>query len=102
MFDTTCLRNALENYQRIFVSDRWNDEKYKWEAIKHFQENWDINAPDFANMLMLSLSETHNLLDSQNRFPRVMIEKFAQSYPEEIRSMFIELFRLNFIYFIYY
>lgn len=95
MFDTTCLRNALENYQRIFVSDRWNDEKYKWEAIKHFQENWDINASDFADMLARSLSKTYNLLSSRNNFASKMIEVFAQNYPEEVRSMFVELFDEN-------
>lgn len=24
--------------------------KYKWEAVKWFQDHWDINANDFADM----------------------------------------------------
>ena len=29
---------VLEGYKKYFPS-HWEDEKYKWEAIKHFQDN---------------------------------------------------------------
>jgi len=45
-------------------------EIYKWKAVQVLQENWDINADDFAGMLEKSLSKTGNLLDSNTfRFP---------------------------------
>ena len=28
----------------------WNNEKYKWEAVKCFQDNWNIDAEDFSEM----------------------------------------------------
>ena len=28
----------------------WQKEQYKWIAVKHFQDHWDIDAPDFAAM----------------------------------------------------
>ena len=43
-------------------------------------------------MLTLSLSKTYNLLVSMNNFPAKMIEGFAKTAPEEVRSMFIALF----------
>ena len=92
MFDKTRLQDALVKYKQIFVSTQWGEEKYKWEAIKCFQDNWDVNADNFAAMLTLSLSKTGNLLASKAHFPAGMIEKFAQAAPEDVRAMFIDLF----------
>jgi len=83
---------VLVAYKQNFVSKQWGEEKYKWEAVKWFQDNWDVNAPDFAEMLNRSLDKTFNLLASNNNFPKGMIVGFAKSAPEEVRAMFIALF----------
>ncbi len=92
MIDHTRLQEALLDYKRDFVSEQWKNEKFKWEAVKHFQDNWDVNATDFPGMLEESLSETYNLLTSRNRFASGMINIFAKAAPEEVRGMFISLF----------
>lgn len=92
MFDAFRLKEVLVEYKRDFVATQWGNERYKWEAVKHFQDNWDVNAPDFAGMLERSLSKTYNLLASMNNFPARMIVNFAKTAPEEVRSMFIALF----------
>ena len=92
MFDQFRLKDVLVAYKKNFVSKQWGDEKYKWEAVKWFQDNWDVNAPDFAEMLNRSLDKTLNLLASNNNFPKGMIVGFAKSAPEEVRAMFIALF----------
>lgn len=92
MFDIFRLKEALVKYKESFVSSRWSDEKYKWEAVKCFQENWDVNASDFADMLTRSLAKTYNLLASMNNFPAKMIQGFAKVAPEEVRAMYIALF----------
>ena len=92
MFDIFRLKEVLVKYKESFVSQRWPDEKYKWEAVKCFQENWDVNAPDFAEMLTRSLAKTYNLLASMNNFPAKMIQGFAKVAPEEVRAMYIALF----------
>lgn len=92
MFDKFRLQEALTKYKQDFVSTQWSNEKYKWEAVKFFQVNWDVNAPNFADMLTRSLSKTYNLLASMNNFPAKMIESFAKTAPEEVRAMFIALF----------
>ena len=33
------------------------EERYKWEAVKCFQDNWDIDAENFTAMLKKSLSK---------------------------------------------
>lgn len=95
MFDKFRLKDVLGKYKQDFISTQWGNEKYKWEAVKHFQDNWDVNAPNFADMLTRSLSKTYNLLASVNNFPARMITVFAKTAPEEVRSMFIALFDEN-------
>ena len=92
MFDKFRLKDVLVDYKKKFVTTEWGNEKYKWEAVKCFQDNWDVNADDFADMLSRSLAKTLNLLASMNNFPRGMIEGFAKTAPEEVRAMFINLY----------
>ncbi|MCI7454252.1 MAG: hypothetical protein MSA93_02970 [Spirochaetales bacterium] len=92
MFEAMRLKEVLAKYKQNFVSKQWGNEKYKWEAVKWFQDNWDVNAPDFTGMLSRSLEKTYNLLASSNNFPKGMIVGFAKAAPEEVRAMFIALF----------
>lgn len=92
MFDQFRLKDVLAQYKQSFVSTQWGNEKYKWEAVKWFQDNWDVNASDFPEMLSKSLDKTFNLLASSNNFPKGMIVGFAKAAPEEVRAMFIALF----------
>lgn len=92
MFDQFRLKDVLAQYKQNFVSTQWGNEKYKWEAVKWFQDNWDVNAADFPEMLSRSLDKTFNLLASNNNFPKGMIVGFAKAAPEEVRAMFIALF----------
>ncbi len=92
MFDQFRLKEVLAQYKQSFVSTQWGNEKYKWEAVKWFQDNWDVNAQNFPEMLNRSLDKTFNLLASNNNFPKGMIVGFAKAAPEEVRAMFIALF----------
>ena len=92
MFDKFRLKDVLAHYTQNFVSTQWGNEKYKWEAVKWFQDNWDVNAQNFPEMLNRSLDKTSNLLASSNNFPKSMIVGFAKAAPEEVRAMFIALF----------
>ena len=49
------LRTFDISLSKEFVSKNWNNEKYKWEAVKWFQENWDIEDADFAEMLQAGI-----------------------------------------------
>ncbi|WP_296919362.1 hypothetical protein [Megasphaera sp.] len=92
MFDKSKLADVLVRYKKDFLPKRWEREKYKWEAVKCFQDNWDADAVDFAAMLEKSLAETDNLLTSRNNFPKGMITGFAKHAPEEVRAMYRDLF----------
>ena len=56
MINRQKLSAALEEYKKDFDS--------KWQAVKCFQDNWDIHAVDFVAMLAKSLKKTANLLTS--------------------------------------
>lgn len=92
MFNQLRLKEALRQYKKDFVATHWNEEKYKWEAVKCFQDNGDIHAADFEDMLSQSLSKTSNLLASTNNFPAGMIIEFAHAAPEKVRAMYMDLF----------
>ncbi|MGX6443567.1 AAA family ATPase [Neobacillus sp. K501] len=92
MIDLEKIKAVLVDYKRDFVSKQWVNERYKWEAVKHFQDHWDIKAPNFAEMFMKATDKTFNLLASMNNFPRGMIQQFASVDPEATRAMFINLF----------
>ena len=88
------LKPVLEEFKKDFP-EFWEDEKYKLEAVKQFQDNWNIEAEDFGEMLKVSLSKTYNLLGSISSFPRGMIVGTAQERPEMVREMFRKLFDEN-------
>lgn len=92
MFDHDRLNEILVDYKANFEQKQWPDEKYKWIAVKRFQDVWDINAEDFGSMLGQALDKCGNLLASAGNFPARMIIEFAKERPEDVRSMFIGLF----------
>ena len=59
--DIDKLRSIISYYKKN-IKDISLDEIYKIEAIKTFQQNWDINATDFYEMISNSLSKSKNLL----------------------------------------
>lgn len=91
MIDLEKLKPILTGYKVHFLS-HWEDEKYKWEAIKHFKEHWDIEAEDFSGMLGQAIDKTYNLLASGYAYPGKMIKRFAEKDGEAVRQMFRGLF----------
>ncbi len=93
MFDKALFNAALDQYKQRFFQI-WPNEKYKWEAIKWFQANWDIHAFDFPGMLkrVISPSHTYNLLASAGNYPGRMIVELAEEVPERVRAMYLNLF----------
>ena len=92
MFNEGKFDSIITEYKKQFIQSQWPKEKFKWEAVKCFQDNWDINADDFIEMLKKSLAKTENLLSSKNNFPKDTIINLAKLYPNEVCKMFIELF----------
>ncbi len=91
MIDAEELKSVLEGYKKYFP-EHWKNERYKWEAVSHFQKHWDIDAPDFGEMFKEATAKAGNLLTSRNVFPQGIIECFAKADNEATRQMFQKLF----------
>ena len=86
------LKEIVEAYKDNFTEDWWKKEEFKWIAVKHFQDNWDLNAENFKEMFWEATEKTFNLLAASHNFPRKMIYEFASADPEATRAMFINLY----------
>lgn len=91
MLDESALKSAIVDLKNNF-SQHWNEEKYKWEAVKWFQDNWDIDAPNFSEMFAKATDKTYNLLNSGMFFPRAAITNWSKKDPELFRKMFKDLY----------
>lgn len=100
MINTDKLRHVLAAYRQAFHTPDpnngnqtgWQKEQYKWIAVKHFQDNWDIDAADFLEMFKKATGKCENLLSSMSYFPRQMIIRFAEKDANAVREMFRNLF----------
>jgi 5-methylcytosine-specific restriction protein B len=99
MLENARLKEIIEQYKQNFNEVHWENEKHKWQAVKCFQDNWDVNHADFADMLSRALAKTGNLLASTNNFPAKMLQDFAKAAPEEVRASMIALFDEDIDYF---
>lgn len=85
------LRQYIDEYKLDF--ERVNQQEiYKWKAVKCFQDNWNIEATNFLEMLSQSIRLTQNLLKSGQYFPLRMLEHYATQRPEELRQLFRNLY----------
>ena len=91
MIDKAKLNPILEEYKAYFPA-HWKDEKFKWEAVKHFQDHWNIDAENFGDMFKEATDKTFSLLASGYAYPRLMVINFAKADDEAVRSMFQNLF----------
>ena len=92
MFNEGKFDSIIAEYKKQFIQSQWPKEKFKWEAVKCFQDNWNISTDNFTEMLINSLAKTGNLLSSKNNFPKDTIINLSKLYPNEVCKMFIELF----------
>ena len=87
MMNYTTLQEVISKYKRD-IKKHWELERYKWVAIKHFQDHWDIEAEDFAEMYKASISKTYNLLNSSMNFPGAQIYDFAKEQLGQLLATF--------------
>lgn len=90
-YDASALEAIIARYETAMERTRV-DEVYKWEAARCFQQNWDPDASDFADMLTRSLARAGNLLTGAMYYPAGMLKTFAEFFPEDVRAMMAGLF----------
>lgn len=92
MIDYEKLKPVLEGYKAYFPK-HWEDEKYKWEAVKQFQTYWNIEAENFGVMFKQATEKADNLLISKLYYPRDVMLEFIKADSEKVRQMFRDLYK---------
>lgn len=82
------LSALMNNYKQWLRETNNRDELYKWEATKHFQDNWNIDAPDFYSMFKRANAKSGNLLYS---LARSYMMTAAKHFPDRTREIFSNL-----------
>lgn len=90
-FSRVRLLELIEDYRENF-SKNISRELYKWRAVAHFQAHWVIDAEEFAPMLSLAFAQSDRLIESRYRYPCKVLRRFAELYPEDVRSLFRVLY----------
>ena len=52
------LQLAIDAYKRHLASDKAFVNAYKWESLRNFQENWNVEADDWLDMYNRALENT--------------------------------------------
>jgi hypothetical protein len=93
MMAVNIINKELEVYKKLIASAEY-DELYKWEALKNFQDTWDIDADDFKTMYDNSFGskENSNLWANPHWFPKAVMLHFIDHDKERVRQMFRDLY----------
>lgn len=79
------IQALISNYIRFLQEKPSNpDEVYKWQAIEHFEQHWDINAPDFYKMFKEAFRKKDNLVDYR---PFGILEALGENYPTKLKEL---------------
>lgn len=82
-------KKYIDNFEML--NNEKNDETYKWEIAQEFQQ-FDVDAPDFAEMLSHYWKLSDNLIDSAQQLPFYALVDYARKEPETVREMFRKLY----------
>ena len=84
----------FEAYKQHLSTPAAHDRLYIWESQRIFQDNWDLEATDLAQMYDQSLQNRHTkrLWLREAYAPKEMMLEFASMQPHYFRQMFSDLF----------
>ena len=85
------IQNVIAEYKLDFPH-RDAEERYKWEAVFHYQSKWNLDAPNFAEMLADAFYKAGNLLTSYMYYPYQTLCELARAKPEFVRDLFRQLY----------
>jgi hypothetical protein len=88
------IQTAIAGYTNWLQQERHHPFVYKWESVQIFQANWDPAAADPLLMFDQSFqnSQTRRLWQTENWYPKRMMEVFWRMDPQMVRAMFDDLY----------
>lgn len=95
VFENKNIKEIVSEYIKYVSSNldsHVKDEGYKFDALRHFQITFNIDAEDIANNLKSALSKVDNLAIGASYYPISSLNDIATNKPEEVRNAFRVLF----------
>ena len=88
------IQAAIPAYKVSLSEIRTHPGLYAWEAVQHFQNNWNPDTPDPATMFdnCFYSEENRRLWQGENWEPKKMMTEFWKFDPLTVRWMFDDLF----------
>lgn len=83
------LKQLIEEYKEILITEGDPDEMYKYDAIAHFQKHWNMESENFHAMMKEAFRAKRNMI-YQNSWG--FIDKAARLFPLEVKEMFSRLY----------
>ena len=89
------LQRLLQEFKHYLSSPKAEDHLHIWTAQRHFQDHWDLDAPDLAAMYDESLynRQTKRLWKRESYEPKQVMLKLIRLEPDFARQMFSDLFQ---------
>jgi hypothetical protein len=83
----------LDAFEDYLAQEDGDERIYIWESQKHWQENWDLESPNPADMYRKSLqnSTTRRMWNREAYEPKAIMLRFAKLQPDYFRQMFTDL-----------
>ena len=88
------IQSAITAYKNHLKTIKHHPNAYKWESVQHFQNHWNTDTTNPAEMFDLCFqnSETRRLWQADNWQPKRMMLEFWKFDPLTVRLMFDDLF----------
>jgi len=87
------INNKIKLYKEHIQNSSEYKSLFKWDAVKQFQNNWDLKAEDFKQMYEDSFSKnvSTKLWEGENFFPKEAMFIMLDYDQEKVRGMFTNL-----------
>jgi hypothetical protein len=91
---TATIHTLIAAYGSFRKEERAWKEAWKWEIVKNFQHNWDLEADDFAAMYDRSLHSlmSRRMWSDTGYEPKKRMLEFISLQPDWTRHLFRDLF----------
>jgi hypothetical protein len=88
------IESSITAYKQWLNTVKQHPNVYKWESVQHFQDNWNLDTADPAEMFerCFQNSVTRRLWQTENWEPKRMMHEFWTLDPLTVRLMFDDLF----------
>ncbi len=87
------LNSKINSFKEHIQNKNEYKSLFKWDALKQFQDNWNINAEDFKKMYENSFSKNvaTRLWEGENFYPKESMLFMLDYDQEKVRGMFKNL-----------